>query len=814
MRRLPNFSGLFCTVLLALGALAFVTTNPTPVSAVPPPSCGVNVGMAKNCQTPKIVGDKTNCTITLTNRDTDTDSTCTNTYEINSGKDVVHSSGGDVTESGLPISAVSGTTTCTVSGSLPCDLSPGASVTFHDNNYTIQSADYGLTSHALTDTGIINMTDLCDHNSNGCASIAVDESAPAATIVQACSVTIDKQISCDEGVTWTNADAASTGVVTGICTGFTGDAIQVRFVVHNSGDTALTSCNIHDVVGTNPLSSGGTEYTQDYSTGLDNIASGGTVTSSAITLGADGQTALTCDAAGPNNDTAKVDCTCGTSSVTTSDDDTATFSCESCSVQIDKQVNCAAAGYVDVFPSDDSVNGDTPPTADTEIKTCTGYDEYTGHTADNIAVQYVIKNTGDDGLNTCTYSESNSAIITGTPAAQCAPAAISDGTNTPGTLTSGQSTTTKTFTNACSPDLIQCEASGEDTATIGCACDALENNTKTRSVGFHDTAGFNCLAPGLNVTKTCDQQSGTTNAVHIAVTNSGGVDLTGCSLTDAYQTSDTCSTPPVDLVNPTDATSSLLPSDFANFDLSSGAPEKDYTGSISGLTDNACNQASVTCTVAGTQQTITATSQDTCEVSSGCETRTPGFWKTHPDTSYAVMTAAGGFIQSCGLDLNNVLPGVDCSAIEDMCSLGQDAAKLGIDPVQANLIFQCAAAELNLQVTQQDGGSCGNTIPNSNLMFDACCGLGGACATGGADLNACQAAVSAFNALYDNTTLTSGSVLNNPGASPGNCQTANGNLIVNDQAGGADCNGSRTYLQKSTGKNAPTNNGKALGKNK
>jgi hypothetical protein len=799
MRRLPNFSGLFCTMLLALGALAFMVATPRPTLA----QCGVNVGMAKNCATPKVVGDKTDCTITLTNQDN-----CSNTYQINSGKDLIHASGGDVTESGLPISAVSGTTTCTVSGSLPCNLAPAASVTFHDNNYTIVSGDYNLTNHHLTDTGTINMTDLCNVDDTGCDNVdTFDETAGASTTVQSCSVTIDKQISCDGGTTWAETGAGDSG--NGPCTGFTGDDIQVRYVYQNTGSVDLASCNIHDVTGQTAETTTGTTFTQDTSVGT--ITHGGSAITSSVITTSDGSTLLTCNAAGPNYDTANIDCVCGTSSIHADAHDTANFSCESCSVQIDKQVSCAGGGYVDVFGADDNLNSNTPPTADTDIKTCIGYDAYTGHTADNIAVQYVIKNTGADGLNTCTAGETNTAI-TGT-------ATI---TGTPASLTASQTATEGPFNNLCSPTLIANELSGEDTATIGCTCDTLTNNTTVKTVGFHDTAGFDCQAPGLNVTKTCSPQTGgTTNDFTIDVKNSGGVNLTNCNVTDAYQANDTCTN--ITLVSPVDATSSLSPAGNGNYSINAGDTQS-FTGSLTGLAANACNQASVDCTLEGTSTHVTGTSQSTCEVSAGCETRTPGFWKTHPDTSYAVMTAAGGFIESCGLDLNNVMAGVDCSAIEDMCSLGQDAAKLGIDPTQANLIFQCAAAELNLAVTQQDGGNCGNTIPNSILTFDQCCGLAGACAIADpALISGCQAAVGAFNAQYDTTTLTSGSVLNNPGASPGNCQAANGNLFVNDQSGGTDCSGSRTYLTKSKGGNphAPTTtsttnngNGKALGKQK
>ena len=151
MKRLPKLSAPFCTILLALGALASMAISPVPAVA----QCGVTVQMAKNCQSPKFVGDNVDCTITLTNKDT-----CNNTYQVNSGSDLSHASGGDVADSSLPISAVSGTTTCAVSGSLPCNLAVDASVTFHDNNYTIVAGAVGTPD----ETGTVNITDPCNAN--------------------------------------------------------------------------------------------------------------------------------------------------------------------------------------------------------------------------------------------------------------------------------------------------------------------------------------------------------------------------------------------------------------------------------------------------------------------------------------------------------------------------------------------------------------------------------------------------------------------------------------------------------------------------
>jgi len=225
----------------------------------------------------------------------------------------------------------------------------------------------------------------------------------------------------------------------------------------------------------------------------------------------------------------------------------------------------------------------------------------------------------------------------------------------------------------------------------------------------------------------------------------------------------------------------------------------------------------VTCDIGNTNTTITANFEATCPVGKGCETRTPGFWAEHSAITKAVITANGGTLENCGLLINNT-DGGDCSAFEDLCSIGKDANTLNISPVQENLIFQCMAAELNLAVTGLDGGNCGNTIPNSNLLFTDCCGADSACSTGGtvnlATVAACQAAVGAFNGQFENCPdptnplcTSSTSFLNGP-AAPADCQAAKNDGLVNDMlATGAnlgtsqpDCSGARLYIPKSTGK--------------
>jgi hypothetical protein len=791
MKRLPNFSGLFCTMLLALAALAIMAATSTPAQA----QCGITATIAKNCVSPKIVGENIDCTITLTNNDA-----CGNTYQVNSGSDVINSSS-DVTDPGLPISAATpGTppvgTPCAPGNppTLPCTLAVGGSVTFHDNSYTIVSGDYSLnTVHSLPDKGNINMTDLCNNNSGGCSTNPANEQPTASTTVESCSVTIDKQISCDGGTTWTNATTASTGVVTGTCTGFTGDPIQVRYVYQNTGDATLNSCNIHDVTAQTALTTGGTAFTQDTSVGT--LDSGGSaVTTSAITT-SNGTDLLTCNATGPNYDTANIDCVCGSSTIHADAHDTANFSCETCSVEIDKQVKCGTGSYVDVFGTDDSENTNVPPTADTVTESCTGVDAFTGHTADNIAVQYKITNTGADNLTSCTTGETNVAIT-----------GFGTITGAPTSITSGSSPTiVGPFTNACSDTLVANEGNG-DTGSISCTCAPLLNNNASKTASFTDTALFKCLAPGLSVSKTCNAQTGgTTNTFTVDVSNNGGVDLTSCDVTDAYEPGTDC---------PATLDGSQVPvtlTDATGLDISAGNSAPTINGSISGLSADVCNQASVTCTIAGTADTITATSQSTCTVGAGCDTRTPGFWGTHPTITQEVINDNGGGLLSCGLDITQTLANQDCSATQDICSVGSDSNTLGIDPSDMQLVRQCMAAEINFAASAQDGGNCSNTVTGIANVLTACCGAGGVCATGGTavglnTVSSCIGALDAFNSLE--TTIANSKYLTSPGpADSSQCQIAGGDNFVNpnDNTGAgtfSGCGGTRTYASS-----GHTNNG-------
>lgn len=158
----------------------------------------------------------------------------------------------------------------------------------------------------------------------------------------------------------------------------------------------------------------------------------------------------------------------------------------------------------------------------------------------------------------------------------------------------------------------------------------------------------------------------------------------------------------------------------------------------------------------------------------GCLTRTAGYWSTHPDVTREFLP-----VESCDRTLGNVGAGEEGSILEDLCSVGTDAALYG-SPQEAQLVRQCAAAALNVAASEALGGSCGGF----SARFAACCTACGAPGEG------CIEDVDAFNNSSD-TLLEAGAelelchVLDLPcAAAPAACQEASGNGIVDDREGG------------------------------
>jgi hypothetical protein len=165
-------------VMLVAVLLSFPTSNAMAAALH-------GIGVAKSCTNPKLVGQKTDCSITaLNNTDTFGDSlTVTGMFDIVKGTVREPPVSGN-----LPIVAVSGTTTCVVAGSFPCTLGVGATVTVRSNQYVILATD----TSPLPDQGQIAWNDQCNGTPDaGCTTAPQTATAGGNTIIVQCIVAAD-----------------------------------------------------------------------------------------------------------------------------------------------------------------------------------------------------------------------------------------------------------------------------------------------------------------------------------------------------------------------------------------------------------------------------------------------------------------------------------------------------------------------------------------------------------------------------------------------------------------------------------------------
>ncbi len=416
----------------------------------------------------------------------------------------------------------------------------------------------------------------------------------------------------------------------------------------------------------------------------------------------------------------------------------------SCLVEVDKQVSCDnGVTWVD--------QGFVAANEDGTLS-CSGINAL----GPEILVRYAARNVGETPLFQCTVNDSNNAFdlnINGT--AVTTPLAVGASTG---------------FINApgqplCSDALDNAEP---NTVTARCNCTAIPDPELVAVAS--DSANVDCQSvPELSVTKVCVDPGPTgLDAVTITATaTTADIGFVNCVATDTLFPGDpTC---PVSATEP----SVNVPLTGATFNLAPGATAT-ATGTVGPLAANACNTASVTCTIAGTTQTRTATADAVClTAGEGCNTRTPGFWGTHPAITDQFLD-----VQVCGVTLDNALAGNITSAIEAMCSTGTDGKILG--PQVTQLVRQCTAAALNIASSAEGGGNCSTTFPNLNATMAACCSTQSVC-TGFPNedfsVNSCIEALDAFNNSAD--TLAPFEPFVSPGpANPRICQAARGNGMV------------------------------------
>src|SRR5438552_224729 len=373
----------------------------------------------------------------------------------------------------------------------------------------------------------------------------------------------------------------------------------VAITVKNTGTAELANCVVTDTNFTDagcPASGNPSGASSAVAVSPSTIASLGagatapsvTGTIAGLTQNSCNTTAVTCEIVGsvdPANPSARKKLTA-----------TAKDTCETCSVKVDKQIKCGAGPFVDVGFVTNNEDG---------TASCLGWNAFTlngtSTAAETLTVQYVAQNTGGTALFGCTVTDSNTAVSS---------TAISIGD-----VAQGGTSSPVPGNKTCSDTL---DASEPDTATVSCFCTAdLNPNFKATA---QDSASFDCQSPCLTVTKDCALRDVNGNsAVTITVTNTGSAALANCKVTDTNVTDGSCVTPPG-----LPAGGNAVSVSPNMFDLGVGAPAVTATGTITGLTQNSCNTASVTCEIVGSvdpnnpghAKTLTATAQDTCETCS------------------------------------------------------------------------------------------------------------------------------------------------------------------------------------------------------
>ena len=155
-------------------------------------------------------------------------------------------------------------------------------------------------------------------------------------------------------------------------------------------------------------------------------------------------------------------------------------------------------------------------------------------------------------------------------------------------------------------------------------------------------------------------------------------------------------------------------------------------------------------------------------------------------------------IDVCGLPLSSAFNpnggnGAPFTFPEDLCSIGRDKKAVQTSPQQMQLIRQCAAAALNIEVSAQGGLDCDGTLPGIAGVFNACCNVLCPMDVGPDAINApdqmidgntmlsCIGALDLFNNFdFDDDDFADVGLINGP-ANPAECQDAKNNNRVNDK---------------------------------
>jgi hypothetical protein len=392
-----------------------------------------------------------------------------------------------------------------------------------------------------------------------------------------------------------------------------------------------------------------------------------------------------------------------------------TVTIQSCLVKVDKQVSCdGGVTFVDqglVFANEDGtiscngVNGLQPA----------------------IRVRYQVQNVGETRLFQCVLDDTNNLFDLDADGVIITPEIVVGG---------GTGLIPAPGTPLCSDAL---DANEPNTASVNCFCTAgLDPDFKTSA---SDSARVRCQSePDILLTKQCpDPRADGTNLITITATaTTADLNFTSCTVTDTINLTDpTC---PADV-----GVGTNVPVTPATFPLAAGASQV-VTGVVGPLANDACNTATISCTVATTGQVKTDIDDTVCPApGKGCLTRTPGFWGNHPAITSEFLN-----VEVCGVTIDNVLASNGTSAIEAICSVGRDGQILG--PQLTQLVRQCTAAALNIAASVEGGGNCSTNFPNLANQMANCCSKQSVCTGVPNDnftVNSCIEILDAFNNSID-----------------------------------------------------------------
>ncbi len=347
-----------------------------------------------------------------------------------------------------------------------------------------------------------------------------DQTGGTATVVQACSATIDKQVSCN-GTGGTFYDAADLGspVINGCVAAF-GAAVNFKYVVTNTGDAAIT-CS------TGVVDPGQT-------------ITNGTITALATTLSQTATSSLTCTqtSSGAVQDTASLSgCTCTEQSqaiTAGTNTDTAEHACVG--VQIDKQIT--------------DITGASTPDTNFELNNEDGTKGFIAFTGNNVSAKWLVKSLGDLDL-ACELKETNTNLSTsgGFPTGIKTSFAVTQNTSSQqiaatsplecmaarGALEPNTADLVCHFdltgTGLSDPNSLNCAAlTGDPADFTGCAVSATAGGINT-SMHVRDIATFDCCGVAIDKLVSCNgsQPTDPTGCVTSPPTLAGGPPATNVS---------------------------------------------------------------------------------------------------------------------------------------------------------------------------------------------------------------------------------------------------------------------------------------------